>query len=212
MAKLKNEGLCTLCQKIVPYQSILKHIKGHDPSSTKEEPSSEKEKIFLIKVFQGPYFWLYIEINGNATLNDLDTFLRDIWLECCGHMSQFTINGDHYESHGPGLNKKIHQTLNENSSFSYCYDFGSSTYLGGKVLASRPGKLPKTLRLIARNTLPEDVVCRTCGEAATVICCLCSDLSCEKCRKNHECQEDDMMSPVVNSPRMGVCGYTGEAW
>ncbi len=46
MAKLKNEGLCTLCQKIVPHQSILKHIKGHDLFSNKEATSPEKGNIF----------------------------------------------------------------------------------------------------------------------------------------------------------------------
>lgn len=31
---------------------------------------------------------------------------------------------------------------------------------------------------------------------------------CESCAKNHECDED-MFLPVLNSPRTGVCGYTG---
>ena len=36
---------------------------------------------------------------ADATLADLDRFLRDIWLECCGHMSQFTIGKARYISH-----------------------------------------------------------------------------------------------------------------
>lgn len=32
---------------------------------------------------------------------------------------------------------------------------------------------------------------------------------CETHAKRHECYNLDMLLPVVNSPRMGVCGYTG---
>ena len=33
-------------------------------------------------------------------------------------------------------------------------------------------------------------------------------LLCSHCAKKHECGEDVQL-PVVNSPRMGMCGYTG---
>ncbi len=31
---------------------------------------------------------------------------------------------------------------------------------------------------------------------------------CDSCAEDHKCGED-MLLPVVNSPRTGVCGYTG---
>jgi hypothetical protein len=31
---------------------------------------------------------------------------------------------------------------------------------------------------------------------------------CQACAEDHECGED-MQLPVVNSPRVGVCGYAG---
>jgi len=34
---------------------------------------------------------------ARATLTDLDGFLRDIWLECCGHLSAFDIGTVRYE-------------------------------------------------------------------------------------------------------------------
>ncbi|GHV12564.1 hypothetical protein FACS189491_05810 [Spirochaetia bacterium] len=34
-------------------------------------------------------YWLLLDIALNATLEDFDDFLRQIWLECCGHMSGF---------------------------------------------------------------------------------------------------------------------------
>ena len=38
-----------------------------------------------------PMYWLHIEIPAKATLEDLDHFLRAVWLECCGHLSSFDI-------------------------------------------------------------------------------------------------------------------------
>jgi len=32
-------------------------------------------------------------MRGSATLAKLDDYLRAIWLECCGHLSKFTIGG-----------------------------------------------------------------------------------------------------------------------
>jgi len=45
-----------------------------------------------------PYYWMHLELPANATLEDLDSFLRDIWLECCGHLSAFRIEGKEYLS------------------------------------------------------------------------------------------------------------------
>lgn len=41
---------------------------------------------------------LVIEVKNTATLEDVDQFLRDIWLECCDHLSAFEIDGISYES------------------------------------------------------------------------------------------------------------------
>jgi hypothetical protein len=52
----------------------------------------------LIKV-EGAYqkeYWLFLDIALNATLEDLDAFLRQIWLECCGHMSGFYPTTDNW--------------------------------------------------------------------------------------------------------------------
>lgn len=32
-------------------------------------------------------YWLIIEVSENVTLKELDNFIRDIWVECCGHLS-----------------------------------------------------------------------------------------------------------------------------
>jgi len=45
-----------------------------------------------------PEYWIHLEVSALATLADLDSFLRDIWLECCGHPSVFRIGTTDYSS------------------------------------------------------------------------------------------------------------------
>jgi len=67
------------------------------------------------------------------------------------------------------------------------------------------------VRILTRNELP-DMRCN-CGEKAEWVCSIClydgNAWFCDKCAREHECGED-MLLPVVNSPRCGVCAYEGE--
>lgn len=210
MSKSKNVGTCLLCKKNIDHRSMIKHLSQCLANEgPQKEPTSQKDKIYLIKVFSGKYFWLYIETNGSASLDQLDSFLRETWLECCGHMSQFNIDGDGYSSDGE-MNKSIQRVVDVGTEFHYEYDFGTTTELEGTVISTRHGKLKKPVRLLARNHLPEGILCKTCQKNAEVICSVCYGFCCNKCKKKHKgCEGEDYMLPVVNSPRMGVCGYTG---
>lgn|SRR3990167_4919617 len=211
MAKSKNIGVCLLCKQNVEHRIITKHVEKcleqNVLNSTAEK--NEQGKVFLIKIFAGKEFWIYIEINGSSTLNDLDDFLREIWLECCGHLSQFIINRSDYANDSKKA-KTILDTLPVGTEFLYEYDFGDTTELAGLVISVRSGKLQEKIRLIARNNLPENIQCMSCKKTPIVICSCCYDFYCKKCKKDHKnCDGEEYMLPVVNSPRMGVCGYTG---
>ncbi len=45
-----------------------------------------------------PEYWTHFEVPAAASLADVDRFLREIWLECCGHLSAFNIQGKEYLS------------------------------------------------------------------------------------------------------------------
>ncbi len=94
--------------------------------------------------------------------------------------------------------------------FIYKYDFGSTTELNMKCISERSGEL-KEIRILAKNDPPE-YLCDKCGKLAKHICvnCLWKDegLLCDSCLEKHDCGEERIL-PVVNSPRMGVCAYTG---
>jgi len=166
-----------------------------------------------------PSYWLLIGVSENATLENVDEFLRDIWLECCGHLSSFNIGGETYDScpdpdfdmGGESMKCKIKNILAKGMEFDYTYDFGSSTELVLKVIDIKPGKLDKKakVQLLAANLFPESK-CGLCKKPAKYTCPCCGEKLCEACADEDECGgPDDILSPLTNSPRCGVCGYIG---
>lgn len=176
-------------------------------------------------------YWLDLDMNAAAPLRALDRFLRDVWLECCGHMSAFTIHGVRYDtSRAPdwsfdtlsspprrSMNAKLGEVVSPGRVFHHEYDFGTTTALKLRVAGARDGRIGRRpVRLLARNE-PLRWMCAVCDAAATDICVLCADerddiFFCADHARAHradEHEDDDAMLPVVNSPRMGVCGYTG---
>ncbi|WP_425060432.1 hypothetical protein [Sporomusa carbonis] len=156
----------------------------------------------------------------------MDKFLRDIWLECCGHLSSFRIDGVLYDaepqaSMGWGvlptksMNCKLKSVLKEGMLFEYEYDFGSTTALAIKVFDYREGSWKKDEITIMSRNKPIERLCDECGEkVATVVCAECiyegKGFLCDDCRDNHACGEE-MFMRIANSPRCGVCAYEGSS-
>lgn len=218
----KNEGICRFCMKSFWGSAMGRHLvscKAKKQEDSKYATNKKiKSSIYHIKISAYKAYWLHIEMNAMATLSELDQFLRAIWLECCGHLSEFTINGIRYESspsndgwgmESKSMNIQLKKALNMKDKFNYVYDFGSSTYLEGQVFAEREGLLKEKVRVLARNN-PYAFKCENCDTKATEVCTECQHFFCERCLAKHECSEE-MALPVVNSPRMGVCGYCGES-
>jgi hypothetical protein len=99
------------------------------------------------------------------------------------------------------------------SKVEYEYDFGSTTALTGELVDKRHGSIGgESVRLLARNE-PLLWPCAECEAPATLVCPFCIDsgdaLFCDAHADAHEHADEEVYLPVVNSPRMGVCGYTG---
>jgi hypothetical protein len=164
-------------------------------------------------------YWMHLAVPVEAPLSGVDTFLRRIWLECCGHLSGFTVAGQQFVSQGArelgeaGMGVRLSRILQPGMVFRYEYDYGSTTELNIKVLSLRDaGTARGAVELLARNDDPS-FACELCGaQPATQICTQCAwkdkGWMCDRCAAGHDCGEE-MMLPVVNSPRAGVCGYTG---
>ncbi len=212
---MKSEGICDFCDKKVSGNAMKRHLLSCSEREKANKECPGQEKIFFIKAGADP-FWVYFEADGSSTLKETDSFLRGLWLECCGHLSLFTIFDETYASspqkeHGDrSMNIQLKNMLFPGLKFSHEYDFGTTTMLGIECVSERLGKAIGEINVLARNNLP-DFLC-ACGKPAKDICSQCEgedgSLLCAECGKEHECGED-MLLPIVNSPRTGMCGYTG---
>jgi hypothetical protein len=90
---------------------------------------------------------MHLEIPADATLEGLDQFLRDTWLECCGHLSAFTIGEERYYSYSEGeldgedMSASLGDLLKAGMKFHYEYDFGTTTELTLKVVGEQEGEV-----------------------------------------------------------------------
>ncbi len=218
MPKTTSQGKCQLCKQTVSKQAMTAHLN----KCMDEYLAEGNQRIFHLRV-EGrgmPEYWLHLAVPASAPLHRLDQFLRDIWLECCGHLSAFYIAGETYESapeadpwggRAKGMSARLESVVTPGSKFTHEYDFGSTTELVLQVLGERQGKMSK-IQLLARND-PPHIPCAECGKPATQVCSQCiyegpEAWLCDEHAAEHECGEDCFL-PVVNSPRVGVCGYTG---
>ena len=329
-----SKGICDFCKGEFDKSKMTQHLKycKQRIASMETSPSQEPEKTRLFHlVVEGrylPMYWMHLEMPADATLADLDDFLRDTWLECCDHLSAFRIGKVSYMSQTddmlwefddpnnaaqeesdeeeneeetgeseledlspievvegllevlsaefqsdlagvplPELEAKLSELLTTRlgisltpemqsqignlahylqlssslfansyreqdmdeelgkvlkvgQKFFHEYDFGSTTELALRVVAEREGVMPEDedgdavlVQVMARNE-PPVIPCRVCGKPATKVAAgyyyVGDGALCNTCAKTNRNEYEDSFLPIVNSPRVGVCGYTGE--
>jgi len=201
--KLKSEGKCFFCGGMFVKAGINRHLATH----LKEKVETGKPgKSFFLKIEPNkkwvtkPYF-LSLWVNGETKMKEIDSFLRDIWLECCGHLSAFNdpkkrrggFGWDFFEAmelmeegkikeyekimeEDAGeipMSRKASSALYKGLVLEYEYDFGSTTELTVTVMDEYPIKADKKIVLLSRNE-PLKIMCAICGKVpATQICAVC---------------------------------------
>src|ERR1700733_3143600 len=103
------------------------------------------ERIYHLQVKDawGGDYWLNLEMPGSATLAQLDSYLRAIWLECCDHLSGFFRGNWHGEL---PMETRIDRVFTPGTEILHIYDFGTSSktlvkgidFREGKALTSHP--------------------------------------------------------------------------
>lgn len=219
--RTRNPGLCMLCKEVLDKSQMTRHLKKCAIKNGNGRGKTVKLFHIVAVAEHMPEYWLHVEVSGALTLDHLDSFLRDIWLECCGHLSCFTIDGQQYSAQpsedswsGPpekSMRHKLQNVLKANTAFRYLYDYGSTTNLKLRVAGVREGQAEEPgIRLLARNeSLPWS--CSECGEPATRVLVTgwyfeSDDVLCDGCIGDYD---EDQHLPLLNSPRTGVCGYCG---
>lgn len=219
----QSQGKCNFCGKQMSKSGLTKHLSGclerQQVISQANQKAGATQSLYHLQV-RDAYssdFWLHLEMNGTATLNDLDKYLRAIWLECCGHLSQFSVGGWSGDEISKGT--RIERVFKIGVELTHIYDFGTSSETLIKAIGVREGK-PLTkhpIFLMARNNMPE-VFCMECDQPAAWLCMECvseleeSGLLCDEHVRSHPHQDDyGEPMPLYNSPRVGMCGYDGPA-
>jgi hypothetical protein len=221
----QTSGKCRLCGKVFGGNVMARHLEAcleKSPAlpAAKKRRVSQKLLHIAAKGADDPDYWMHLLVPSALRLDDLDDFLRDVWLECCAHMSAFTIDSQRYSvspdewEEEKSMSVPLWKALEAGVEFVHEYDFGSTTTLKLKVVGEHVMESAEgAISILARNAPPEHK-CAKCGARATSICVECmydgpEAFLCGTCSKEHECGEE-LLLPVVNSPRMGVCGYSGE--
>ncbi len=211
---LVSEGKCLFCNRTFSQRGMPLHLANHlTKKELKDKELQNKTKSYRhLQVYSGPYF-LQLIIKETEILDSLDIFLRNIWLECCDHLSAFLIKREEIEQ-----DLEIRKVFFPKLEMDYQYDFGSTTRLKIKALNSyRLDMDNQDIVLLSRNE-PLKIMCDKCGKnPAVYLCTICncyeSSFFCLKCSIKHAKKCNDFAeyarSHVVNSPRVGVCGYEG---
>jgi hypothetical protein len=221
MAK-QSKGKCEYCGKEMSKGGLSRHLKScaerQEAIAKADAGRGKVETIYHIQVEDAwnRDFWLHLEMRGSARLKDLDRYLRAIWLECCGHMSDFFMGGP-WDTE-VSMNTPAGKIFARDVQLAHVYDFGTSSETNIKVVGYRMGQATTKhpIALMARNEMPE-ALCMECGELATCLCmeCLYEDdepgFLCDKHAKSHPHDDYGEPMPLFNSPRVGMCGYDGPA-
>ncbi len=155
-------------------------------------------------------------MTGSTSLDKLDKYLRAIWLECCGHLSKFTLGG--WGGMDVGKTRKADSIFEAGRVLHHLYDFGTTSETDIKVVGFREGRAASKhpIALLARTQMPE-AVCQECGQPAKWLCieCLYEDNKtghlCDEHVEEHPHDNYGELMPLFNSPRTGMCGYEGPA-
>lgn len=217
-----TKGVCKFCRREMTRGGMARHLHACPEREKAIEAADQKpgktQNLYHLQVQDawGGAYWLHLEMQGSAKLQDLDHYLREIWLECCGHLSEFTE--EPWVADEIPMNRRMDQVFRPDYQLTHLYDFGTTSETLIKAADVRKGK-PLTkhpIFLMARNHAPE-YPCMVCGKPATQLCMECvyelgeTGALCDEHAEDHPHTDYGEPMPLVNSPRVGMCGYCGPA-
>jgi predicted RNA-binding Zn-ribbon protein involved in translation (DUF1610 family) len=222
--KKATRGACTYCGRELTRTGMARHLatcpeRKKVIEAADAKPGKAVPLVHLqVQDAWGGDYWLQLEVTATTPLEKLDAYLRHIWLECCGHMSRFSTGDWGGDEIGKG--RTVGQVFRPGTELTHVYDFGTESVTLLRAMGTRPGR-PTTrhpIALMARNEAPS-FACQECGEPAAALCLECAyegdeeqpGTLCERHAGEHPHDDYGEPMPLVNSPRVGMCGYEGPA-
>lgn len=228
-----SKGHCFKCGTEVGRTGMETHLI----KERKKFGSDEKCTILEITGRTAKGQWMFIEALADSMLSDLDTFMRVAWMECCGHESRFVEGTDDPLNMSEMKKSSVISEFPDNFVMTYIYDLDAAPSAAEirVVCSSSREKCKGVIRVLARND-PIRPLCELCGADADFVLRKAAEdedgfiawsgaedddgfvvwgdadeetvaALCRKCSGKHG--NEDNYAPFANSPRMGLCGYTG---
>jgi len=201
-----SPGQCLVCRKDISRKSAEVHLISH------KKKKSPKPSAYLIEVTaEGhPEYWMYLSSLPDATLEDIDLLLKDIWMGD-DHISSFTIEGEEYTSYpdSSGMKVRVGKVFRPGMTCTYTCNYSSPTVLHLVVLDRQTAYTPSnsSICVVARNSrISYD--CDICGSKADFFCDECyheggTPLICKHCLLLHECSYEEVQV-IPDSPLFGI--------
>lgn len=183
------DGTCRLCGDEYGGVGISSHIKRCLADHANEAAVHHGLLVGVRANGMAGRFWMYLLIRPEASLEDFDRALREIWFEAGDRPSVFDIEetqylssltGDDEEAPVESMAVDIGATIRPRMEFGYLYDPQQPTELEFTVYDPYPCPASlvsededNSVVALARNDDPE-LQCSTCEEAATLICPFCA--------------------------------------
>jgi hypothetical protein len=214
--ELQSEGHCIFCDDYFSQKDLNRHLTTHLKRKAKEDKDQITTSYHHIVVEAGVQF-LHLLVKSSCEMAAIDDFLRAIWLDCCGHQSGFHVKkGPEIE-----MEERVENVLTPKTKIHHDYDYGTTTRTFLKSQNQYDLDFDdEDIILLSRNE-PLKIMCTVCSKKpAKVACTSCmweqDAYYCTTCAKKHDaiCEdfEDYARVRIVNSPRMGECGYEGGSY
>ena len=189
---------CVLCN----HKFGCRQIYEHYDQCVIDKCISDNRSGYLVRFFSNglskePYF-IYAIVGAKCTFEDVDQFLRNVWCECCEHLSEFTDSSQKTISETDLLNK-----YNVKDQIKYEYDMGSMTtiYL---IILHKFDDNGEDIEVVLRND-PRIFICSQCKKNDATFFDEETEPICDHCVGDNDSGE---LLKIVNSPRTGICGYS----
>jgi len=119
--ELKSEGRCLYCDELSSQAEIGKHLAKHLAQMEKEGAGKNQSNYVHVEVGAGEMF-LHLLVKGDSPMKIIDGFLRDIWLECCGHLSGFG-----HKNFKVKMKDLVEDVFQPRVKIFHDYDYGTTT-------------------------------------------------------------------------------------
>ena len=215
-------GRCFHCGQTLAQEAMAEHVRACCLAGS----PADALLLHIRDAYFPQTFWIFALAPADLTLAALDDFLRRLWVDCCGHYSQFAIGETVYarrpngslveqimdaQAHRQPMTPPLGEVLTPSQTITYAYDDAWPTELHITPLAACRTEDQAEIHLLARNYKPT-TACRVCGQPAAWLYTNTWPLQpyCDAHAREHpDWQQPDAFLPYVNSPRVGLCRYRG---